>query len=173
MSDDVMDTQRKLKDMLLWESFLGSDDRHKPLFDPGNAIGTSCVTGGNHDYEVLSSERLAKLNAQFAAMRSGKAYLVCPPEFANALVDFPTVQFESPKVDGIQFRVYQDFGVKLMPSRLDIVRSMVNTTCGGGGSDPVYVPRPAVVEPESPSMFQWCIVVVVLSGLLCAMAGAL
>ncbi len=171
MSDDVFTVERDRMEKLIWESTMGSDDRDKQLFDPYDAQVTSCVTGGNHDYEALSLERLATLNAQFAAMRSGKAYLVCPPEFANALVDFPTVQFESPKIDGMQFRVYQDFGVKLINKHLGIPRSLLYTDIGG--SDPVYVPRPAVVEPESPSMLQWCIVVVVLSGLLCAMAGAL
>ena len=173
MSDDVMDTQRKRMDKLIWEATMGSDDRHKHLFFASDASNVSAANGCMSDYEKMLVERLARLKAQCSAMNSGKVYLVCPPEFANALVDFPTVQFESPKVDGMQFRMFQDFGVKLMPSRLDVVRLMVNTTCGGGGSDPVYVPRPAVVEPESPSMLQWCIVVVVLSGLLCAMAGAL
>lgn len=171
MSDDVFTAERKRMEKLIWESTMGSDDRDKQLFDPYDAQVTSCVTGGNHDYEALSLERLARLNAQFAAMGSGKAYLVCPPEFANALVDFPTVQFESPPLDGIQFRMFQDFGVKLINKHLGIPRSLLYTDIGG--SDPVYIPRPAVVEPESPSMLHWCIVVVVLSGLLCAMAGAL
>ena len=171
MSDDVFATERDRVWKSLLEQTVVSEDRDKQLFDPYDAQVTSCVNGGNHDYEALSSERLSKLNAQFAAMRTGNAYLVCPPEFANALVDFPTVQFESPKVDGMQFRMFQDFGVQLINKHLGIPRSILYTDIGD--SDPVYVPRPAVVEPESPSMLQWGIVVVVLSGLLCAMAGAL
>ena len=171
MSDGVFATERDRVWKSLLEQTVVSDDRDKQLFDPYDAQVTSCVTGGNHDYEALTLERLAKLNAQFAAMRSGKAYLVCPPEFVNALVDFPTVQFESPPLDGIQFRMYQDFNVRLINKHLGIPISMLQADIGG--SDPVYVPRPAVDEPESPSMFQWCIIVVVLIGLLCAMAGAL
>lgn len=171
MSDGVFATERDRVWKSLLEQAVVSEDRDKHLFDPYDAQVTSCVNGGNHDYEALSLERLARLNAHFSAMRTGKAYLVCPPEFANALVDFPTVQFESPPLDGIQFRMFQDFGVKLINKHLGVPISILQADIGG--SDPVYVPRPAVVEPESPSMFQWCIVVVVLSGLLCAMAGAL
>lgn len=171
MSDDVFSSERARMEKLLWESIMGSNDPCKHLFDPGNASGTSCVTGGNDDYEALSSERIALLNAQFSAMRSGNAYLVCPPEFANALAEFPAVQFESQPIDGMRFKVFTDFGVKLVNKHLGIPISTLYTVAGG--SDPVYVPRPAVVEPESPSAFQWCIVVVVLIGLLYAMEGAL
>lgn len=171
MSDDVFTVERERMEKLIWESTMGSDDRHKHLFSTGDASNVSAANGCMSDYEKMSVERLARLKAQCAAMSTGKAYLVCPPEFANALVDFPTVQFDSPKVDGMQFRMFQDFGVKLINKHLGIPRSLLYTDIGG--SDPVYIPRPAVVEPESPSMLQWCIVVVVLSGLLCAMAGAL
>lgn len=171
MSDDVFSADRARMGKLLWESTMVPNDQYKHLFDPGNASGTSCVTGGNDDYEALNSERIALLNAQLSAMRSGKAYLVCPPEFANALADFTPVQFESPPIDGIQFKVFTEYNVMLLSKHLGIPRSFLYADTGG--SDPVYVPRPAVVEPESPSAFQWCIVVVVLIGLLYAMAGAL
>ena len=113
-------------------------------------------------------EQLKELEKQSVPFRP--AYLVMPPEWVSHMpmttfTDASESNYASARMD---FRVFQDYGVRVRPHSLIIYGDI-------GGSDPYVTPVvwKDVEQPARPSVLIWCVVVAFLCWLLCAAAGLL
>lgn len=98
----------------------------------------------------------------------GNAYLVCPPAFLNQITPIEMPTFESPHNGGIKFRMFNDYGIKLVPSSMLNRRAVLACDIAGESVSVQNVDWEPAVEPQRPSALIWCVVVAFLFWLLCA-----
>lgn len=164
---------QKRMDKILFEATMGSLDSHKHLFEDNATSANSAAV--NSEYGSAPPRDAVGAIRQHMSHQSaiGNAYLVCPPAFLNQITPIEMPTFESPHNGGIKFRMFNDYGIKVVPSSMLNRRAILQCDiCGESVSVPKVEWKPAV-ETQRPSALIWCVVVAFLLWLLCAASSLL
>jgi len=160
---------QKRMDKILFDSSIDRLDMHEHLFEDNAASTGESVSGTPPMSEAIDAIR-QHMSHQSAI---GNAYLVCPPAFLNQITPIEMPTFESPYNGGIKFRMFNDYGIKVVPSSMLNRRAILACDIGGESVPVPKVDWKPAVEHQRPSALIWCVVVAFLFWLLCAASSLL